>query len=116
MVPTLQCGLVRSNFCLAMWLLSGSSISGRYAGRRGQLGGVAVLDRNDWPVNRNSRPGLQSRPGGSMSGVAVVVVIVSLNGTRLFGVRVLGLRLLVAGGFLRRLQLLYVRLQGGHRT
>src|SRR6266436_6710411 len=72
MVPTLQCGLVRSNFCLAIWLLSASSISGRYAGRRGQLGGAAVLDRNDWSVNRNSRPGFQPRPGGSMPGVAVV--------------------------------------------
>src|ERR1700716_1003274 len=66
MVPTLQCGLLRSNFCLAILLLSGSPSPEDARAAIINAGGAAVLDRNDWSVNRNSRPGFQPRPGGRL--------------------------------------------------
>src|SRR5258708_4914499 len=64
MVPTLQCGLLRSNFCLAMGLLFLFLSAFRKA--RGPpwaiSNGAAFLIRNDRPVNRSDRATFQSWP------------------------------------------------------
>src|SRR5216684_8420423 len=69
MVPTLQCGLVRSNFCLAMdCSLFFLCISETARTAAVDTGGAAFLNRNDRPVNRNDCgtfpvPAAQARPG-----------------------------------------------------
>src|SRR3954471_17866240 len=62
MVPTLQCGLVRSNFCLAMGLLFLFLSAFRKArGPPREIpDGAAFLIRNVRPVNRSDRATFQS--------------------------------------------------------
>src|SRR6187455_1008700 len=112
MVPTLQCGLLRSNFCLAILLFSVPSRLCKHL-RKG------LLNRKDWQVNRNGCSAFQSHAPGTCRPWRPVkrpqAPCMASGQTSEASPPLFGLGLLIGCRLLRRLQLLDGGLQARQR-